>query len=37
MARTGTAILIGQVLDLPAPHPEHGETFTLQPSLWRDE
>jgi cell filamentation protein len=34
MARTTTAILIGQASDLPKPRPERGETFTFEPTLW---
>jgi hypothetical protein len=32
MARTGTAILIGQTRDLPVPRPEQGQDFTLVPT-----
>ena len=35
MARTKTAILIGQSRDLPEPRPERGqEDFTLAPASW---
>jgi cell filamentation protein len=34
MARTATAILIGQTSDLPEPHPERGEIFTFEPASW---
>jgi cell filamentation protein len=37
MARTKTAILIGQPRDLPEPRPELGQEFTLDPSSWGDE
>ena len=29
-----TGILIGRGADLPAPHPETDDLFTLQPSHW---
>jgi cell filamentation protein len=35
MARTATAILIGQTSDLPEPYPERGETFTFEPTPWK--
>jgi cell filamentation protein len=35
MARTATAILIGQTSDLPEPYPEGGETFTFEPTPWK--
>jgi cell filamentation protein len=35
MARTESAILIGQVRDLPDPRPDRGDVFTLEPSFWR--
>jgi hypothetical protein len=35
MARTTTAILIGQASDLPQPRPARGETFTLEPTPWQ--
>jgi len=35
MARTATAILIGQTSDLSEPRPERGETFTLDPTAWK--
>lgn len=34
MARTKTAILIGQTRDLPQPPPERGQDFTLAPASW---
>jgi cell filamentation protein len=34
MARTTTAILIGQACDLPKPRPKRGETFTFEPTSW---
>lgn len=34
MARTATDILIGRGADLPTPHPDRGDAFTLQPSHW---
>ena len=34
MARTETAILIGQTRDLPAPQPERGRDFVLVPTSW---
>ncbi len=34
MARTKTAILIGQTRDLPEPRPERGQDFTLYPTSW---
>jgi cell filamentation protein len=34
MARTKTAILIGQTRDLPQPPPERGQDFTLAPTSW---
>jgi cell filamentation protein len=34
MARTATAILIGQTSDLPELRPERGETFTFEPTPW---
>jgi cell filamentation protein len=34
MARTDSAILIGQVSDLPMPRPERGSVFSLTPSSW---
>ncbi len=34
MARTTTAILIGQTANLPRPHPRRGETFTFEPTHW---
>ena len=34
MARTDSAILIGQVSDLPSPRPARGDMFSLTPSLW---
>jgi hypothetical protein len=34
MARTATAILVGQTSDLPEPRPERGETFTFEPASW---
>jgi cell filamentation protein len=34
MARTDTAILIGQVSDLPTPHPVRGEMFSFEPTSW---
>jgi cell filamentation protein len=34
MARTKTAILIGQFRDLPAPTPERGQDFSLAPTAW---
>ncbi len=37
MARTKTAILIGQSRDLPEPRPERGQEFTLDPSSWDDK
>jgi cell filamentation protein len=37
MARTATAIIIGQVVDLPEPRPQSGDTFTLEPMAWRGE
>jgi cell filamentation protein len=35
MARTATAILIGQTSDLPEPRPERDETFTFEPTAWK--
>ncbi len=35
MARTKTAILIGQSRDLPEPRPDRGHDFTLAPTSWR--
>lgn len=37
MARTKTAILIGQSRDLPEPRPERGQEFTLAPTSWGEE
>jgi cell filamentation protein len=37
MARTKTAILIGQFRDLPEPRPQSGQNFTLAPTSWDDE
>jgi cell filamentation protein len=34
MARAETEILIGQVSDLPQPHPARGEAFILEPTTW---
>ena len=34
MARTKTAILIGQTRDLPEPPPERGQDFTLASTSW---
>ena len=34
MARTETAILIGQTRDLPRPQPERGRDFVLVPTWW---
>ena len=34
MARTKSAILIGQTRDLPEPRPERGQDFTLDPTSW---
>jgi cell filamentation protein len=34
MARTRSEILIGQVSDLPRPHPVRGATFTFVPAPW---
>jgi cell filamentation protein len=36
MARTGSAILVGQTEDLPDPRPDRGENFVLQPTAWPD-
>ena len=36
MARTKTAILIGQSRDLPEPRPESGQDFTFVPTSWGD-
>jgi cell filamentation protein len=35
MARTTTAILIGQTADLPSPALERGAVFTLAPTQWQ--
>jgi hypothetical protein len=35
MARTKTAILIGQTRDLSDPPPERGQEFTLAPTSWK--
>jgi cell filamentation protein len=35
MARTATAVLIGQISDLPEPRPERGETFAFEPTAWK--
>ena len=35
MARTATAILIGQTSDLPEPVPARGATFTFDPTPWK--
>jgi hypothetical protein len=35
MARTKTAILIGQTCDLPEPRPKRGQDFMLAPSSWQ--
>ena len=35
MARTATAILIGQARDLPEPQPEWGRDFVLALASWR--
>ncbi len=37
MARTKTAILIGQTRDLPQPPPERGQDFTLAPTSWSQD
>ena len=34
MARTETAIVIGQTSDLPRPPPERGEAFSFLPTSW---
>jgi cell filamentation protein len=34
MARTGTAILVGQEADLPSPAPNSGQGFQISPSPW---
>jgi cell filamentation protein len=34
MARTKSAILIGQASDLPYPRPSRGDTFTFEPTSW---
>jgi cell filamentation protein len=36
MARTGTEILFGRSADLPEPHPEQGESFTILPTAYDD-
>ena len=36
MARTATAILVGQTPDLPEPHPGRGDIFTFEPTSWED-
>ncbi len=36
MARTKTAILIGQTRDLPDPPPARGQEFAVAPSCWGD-
>jgi len=37
MARTETLILFGRTADLPDPHPERGESFTISPTAYNAE